>query len=169
MLRQDPWPYGKYAQRAFPCLDPFLLRQNCRAPASDAFSSDFCSLKRRRADARQAEKGQKAPGRHTVRRVCPCPSMLSFLYSKNHATIAWFLLCKHKARRLKLGGALSLYMHGSDHAFFYFSVVSTVTVSSPSATPTSSREPGSRSSPMIFRAMRVSTPCWIYRRRGRAP
>jgi len=36
-----PWTYGKYALRAFPCLTGFLLRQNCKAPASDGFSVIF--------------------------------------------------------------------------------------------------------------------------------
>ena len=56
ILRQVPWPYGKYALRAFPCLTGFLLRQNCKAPASDGFSSDFWLLRCRRAGARQGEK-----------------------------------------------------------------------------------------------------------------
>lgn len=34
-------------------------RQNCFAPASDGFPSDFWLLIRRRADARQGEKGKK--------------------------------------------------------------------------------------------------------------
>ena len=59
ILRQVPWPYGKYALRAFPCLTGFLLRQNCKAPASDGFSSDFWLLRCRRAGARQGEKDKK--------------------------------------------------------------------------------------------------------------
>ena len=59
ILRQVPWPYGKYALRAFPCLTEFLLRQNCKAPASDGFSSDFWLLRCRRAGARQGEKDKK--------------------------------------------------------------------------------------------------------------
>ena len=59
ILCQVPWPYGKYALRAFPCLTGFLLRQNCKAPASDGFSSDFWLLRCRRAGARQGEKDKK--------------------------------------------------------------------------------------------------------------
>ena len=77
ILRQTPWQYGKYYLRAFSCLDTFLLRQNCCAPASDVFSSDFWLLRCRRAesaysrrccratflwseaDAQQGEKGKK--------------------------------------------------------------------------------------------------------------
>ena len=51
--------HGKYSLRVFSCLDTFLLRQNCSAPASDVFSSDFWFLRRRRADARQGKKGKK--------------------------------------------------------------------------------------------------------------
>lgn len=36
-----PRPYGKYALQAFPWLNEFLLRQICKAPASDGFSSVF--------------------------------------------------------------------------------------------------------------------------------
>ena len=35
------------------------LRQNCLAPVSDEFSSDFCFLRCRRAGARQGEKDKK--------------------------------------------------------------------------------------------------------------
>ena len=59
ILRQTPWQYGKYYLRAFSCLDTFLLRQNCCAPASDVFSSDFWLLRCRRAGARQDEKDKK--------------------------------------------------------------------------------------------------------------
>ena len=55
----SPLTIRQYSLRAFPCLDTFLLRQNCFAPASDEFSSDFWFLRRRRADARQGEKGKK--------------------------------------------------------------------------------------------------------------
>ncbi|WP_440554179.1 hypothetical protein, partial [Vescimonas sp.] len=41
------------------CLGTFLLRQNCKAPASDVFSSDFWFLRRRRAGARQGERDKK--------------------------------------------------------------------------------------------------------------
>ncbi|MCI6585904.1 MAG: hypothetical protein MSC47_02090, partial [Oscillibacter sp.] len=41
------------------CLDTFLLRQNCSAPASDVFSSDFWFLSRRLAGASQGEKSKK--------------------------------------------------------------------------------------------------------------
>ena len=51
ILRQTPWQYGKYYLRAFSCLDTFLLRQNCCAPASDVFSSDFWLLRCRRAES----------------------------------------------------------------------------------------------------------------------
>ena len=51
ILRQTPWQYGKYYLRAFSCLDTFLLRQNCYAPASDVFSSDFWLLRCRRAES----------------------------------------------------------------------------------------------------------------------
>ena len=43
------------------------------------------------------------------------------------------------------------------------------TVSSPSFTSTVTVCPGSTSPAMIFRPTRVSTVCWRYRRRGRAP
>ena len=59
ILRQAPWQYGKYSLRVFSCLDTFLLRQNCSAPVSDGFSRDFWFLRRRRARARQGEKGKK--------------------------------------------------------------------------------------------------------------
>ena len=59
ILRQDAWKYEQYFLRAFPCLSTFLLRQNCFAPAADAFSSDFWFLSRRRANARQGEKDKK--------------------------------------------------------------------------------------------------------------
>ena len=55
----SPLTIRQYPLRAFPCLDTFLLRQNCFAPASDVFSSDFCFLRRRRAGARQGEKDKK--------------------------------------------------------------------------------------------------------------
>ena len=45
--------------RAFSCLDTFLLRQNCKAPVSDEFSSDFWLLRRWLAGASQGEKGKK--------------------------------------------------------------------------------------------------------------
>ena len=51
ILRQTPWQYGKYYLRAFSCLDTFPLRQNCCAPASDVFSSDFWFLRCRRAES----------------------------------------------------------------------------------------------------------------------
>ena len=51
ILRQAPWQYGKYYLRVFSCLDTFLLRQNCYAPASDVFSSDFWLLRCRRAES----------------------------------------------------------------------------------------------------------------------
>ena len=59
ILRHAPWKYGKYSLRGFPCPDTFLLRQNCFAPAGDAFSSDFWLSSRRRAGACQGEKGKK--------------------------------------------------------------------------------------------------------------
>ena len=43
------------------------------------------------------------------------------------------------------------------------------TDSSPSWTSTVRSAPGSTWSAIIFRPMRVSTVCWRYRRRGRAP
>ncbi len=62
----------KYAHTAMPLdntasilFESFLvcphleLRQNCLAPVSDEFSSDFCFLRCRRAGARQSEKGKK--------------------------------------------------------------------------------------------------------------
>ena len=73
----SPLTIRQYSLRVFPCLDTFLLRQNCSAPAGDGFSSDFWCLRRRRAesaysrrccratflwseaDARQGEKGKK--------------------------------------------------------------------------------------------------------------
>ena len=58
ILRQAPWQYGKYSLRVFSCLDTFLLRRNCSAPVSDGFSRDFWFLRRRRARARQGEKGK---------------------------------------------------------------------------------------------------------------
>ena len=97
-----PLAIQAYALRAFPRLDPFLLRQNCVAPASDVFSSDFCSLKRRRAGARQAEKGQKAPERHAVRRVCPCPSMLPILQKKTGENTGRFKKTPRKHRNRKM-------------------------------------------------------------------
>ena len=36
-----PLAIQAYALRAFPRLDPFLLRQNCSAPTGDVFSNDF--------------------------------------------------------------------------------------------------------------------------------
>ena len=54
-----PLAIQAYALRAFPRLDPFLLRQNCCAPDSDGFLCDFWFLSRRQADARQGEKGKK--------------------------------------------------------------------------------------------------------------
>ena len=56
---QSPCQYTKYCLRAFRCLNAFLLRQNCCAPDSFGFSSDFWLLRRRRADARQGEKDKK--------------------------------------------------------------------------------------------------------------
>ena len=55
----SPLGIRQYSLRVFPCLGTFLLRQNCKAPASDEFTSDFWLLRRRRADARQGEKGKK--------------------------------------------------------------------------------------------------------------
>jgi len=55
----SPLRIRQYSLRVFPCLGTFLLRQNCKAPASDEFTSDFWLLRRRRADARQGEKGKK--------------------------------------------------------------------------------------------------------------
>ena len=55
----SPLAIRQYSLRGFPCLGVFLLRQNCKAPASDEFTSDFWLLRRRRADARQGEKGKK--------------------------------------------------------------------------------------------------------------
>ena len=55
----SPLRIRQYSLRVFPCLGTFLLRQNCRAPASHGFSSDFWLLRRRRAGARQGEKGKK--------------------------------------------------------------------------------------------------------------
>ena len=70
----DPLDHtGKYALRVFPCLAAFLLRQNCKAPANDGSSSDFCFLRCRRRPPRR--RGQKAPERHAARRDCPRPSM----------------------------------------------------------------------------------------------
>ena len=37
----SPLTIQKYALRLFSCLAAFLLRKNCKAPASDGFSSDF--------------------------------------------------------------------------------------------------------------------------------
>ena len=59
ILRQRPWEYTKYSLRPFPCLRAFLLRQNCFASDSLGFSRDFCSFGRRRAVARQGQKGKK--------------------------------------------------------------------------------------------------------------
>ena len=55
----SPLRIRQYSLRVFPCLVTFLLRQNCKAPASDEFTSDFWLLRRRRAGARQDEKGKK--------------------------------------------------------------------------------------------------------------
>ena len=55
----SPLRIRQYSLRVFPCLGSFLLRQNCRAPASHGFSSDFWFLRRRRAGARQGEKDKK--------------------------------------------------------------------------------------------------------------
>ena len=59
MPPQSPCQYTKYCLRAFHCLNAFLLRQNCLHLTALDFSSDFCFLRRRRADARQGEKGKK--------------------------------------------------------------------------------------------------------------
>ena len=55
----SPLAIRRYALRVFPCLDAFLLRQNCAAPVGDEFLRDFWLLRRRRAGARQAEKDEK--------------------------------------------------------------------------------------------------------------
>ena len=47
MLPQRPWKYTKYSLRSFRRLAAFLPRQNCCAPDSDGFSSDFWLLRRR--------------------------------------------------------------------------------------------------------------------------
>ena len=118
---QRPCQYTKYSPRPFRRLAAFLPRQNCFAPDSDGFSSDFWLLRRRcvvtprnqikaqqsgfdlkrkkeRAKCsfrRKAEtkwrkflltmrKGQKAPERHAVRRVCSCqPRVLYHNIRKN--------------------------------------------------------------------------------------
>ena len=112
---QRPCQYTKYSLRPFRRLAAFLPRQNCFAPDSDGFSSDFWLLRRRcvvtprnqikaqqsgfdlkrkkeRAKCsfrRKAEtkwrkflltmrKGQKAPERRTVRRVCSCQPRVTY-------------------------------------------------------------------------------------------
>ena len=55
----SPLTIRQYSLRVFSRLNTFPLRQNCFAPDSDGFSSDFCFLRCRRAGARQGEKGKK--------------------------------------------------------------------------------------------------------------
>ena len=59
MLLQSPCQYTKYCLRTFHCLNAFLLRQNCCAPGSFGFSSDFWFLSRRCVVTHQDEKGKK--------------------------------------------------------------------------------------------------------------
>ena len=59
MPLQSPCQYTKYCLRAFHCLIAFPLRQNCFAPDSEGFSSDFCFLRRRCVVTHQGEKGKK--------------------------------------------------------------------------------------------------------------
>ena len=61
MLLQSPWQYTKYCLRAFRCLNAFLLRQNCCAPDSFGFSSDFWLWRRRCVVTHQGEKDKKRP------------------------------------------------------------------------------------------------------------
>ena len=56
---QSPCQYTKYCLRSFRRLTAFLLRQNCSAPNSDVFSSDFWLLRRRCVVTHQGEKGKK--------------------------------------------------------------------------------------------------------------
>ena len=56
---QRPCKYTKYSLRSFRRLAAFLPRQNCFAPDSDEFSSDFWLLRRRCVVTRQGEKGKK--------------------------------------------------------------------------------------------------------------
>ena len=67
-----PLRIHKVFSAAFPCLRAFLLRQNCFASDSLGFSRDFCSFGRRRAVARQGEKGQK-------HRKAGCPTCVLLL------------------------------------------------------------------------------------------
>ena len=59
MLLQSPCQYTKYCLRAFHCLNAFPFRQNCFAPDSDVFSSDFWFLRRRCVVTHQGEKDKK--------------------------------------------------------------------------------------------------------------
>ena len=59
MLLQSPCQYKKYCPRTSHCLNAFLLRQNCYAPDSNEFSSDFCFLRRRCVVTHQGENGKK--------------------------------------------------------------------------------------------------------------
>ena len=61
MLLQSPWQYTKYCLRTFHCLNAFLLRQNCCAPDSFGFSSDFWLWRRRCVVTHQGEKDKKRP------------------------------------------------------------------------------------------------------------
>ena len=58
---QSPCQYTKYCLRAFRCLNAFLLRQNCCAPDSFGFSSDFWLWRRRCVVTHQGEKDKKRP------------------------------------------------------------------------------------------------------------
>ena len=55
----SPLTIRQYSLRVFSRLNTFPLRQNCFAPDSDIFSSDFYFLRCRRAGARQGEKCKK--------------------------------------------------------------------------------------------------------------
>ena len=74
-----PLRIPKYSLRPFPCLRAFQLRQNCFASDSLGFSRDFCSFGRRRAFARQGQKGKKHRKDWLSDAWVSCPSMAYFL------------------------------------------------------------------------------------------
>ncbi len=64
----QPLKIRKYSLRSAPCLSPVLLRENCEAPVSRQFSSDFCAQRTPLGWRPASEAGQKAPKRGAHRR-----------------------------------------------------------------------------------------------------
>ena len=72
-----PLRIRQYALRTSPCLNTFELCQNCEAPVSKQFSSDF-RLSSMQVGCRPSKrKRRKAPKRNGDRRVCPCRSKVT--------------------------------------------------------------------------------------------